>query len=157
VTSLDYLTPAEVARLDLLRPATRAKMIGIADAMTAIGMRVFIGTTMRTVAEQAQAIAAGTTSKGQKLSWHFLGRACDFRRRLPDGSEDLTTGGSEAFWRALQRCAGLFGCRSLAYRKDGAKLLLNGRTWDPGHVEDREGFATLVEAVAAERPDLSIA
>lgn len=148
------LTFGELQRLDALEPDTKRKMSAVISAMEARGFTVYVGQTLRTVAEQQAAQAAGTTSKGQNLSWHFLGRAVDFRRRLPDGTEDQTTGGPDDFWRALYEEAGNAGCRSLAYHPDGTKLLLNGTVWDAGHVENRGGYATLAEAVQAERPEL---
>jgi hypothetical protein len=101
-------------------------------------------------------ISAGTTSKHQKLTWHFLGRAVDFRRRLPIGGKDMSTGGPDDFWRALYQEAIKLGLRSLAYRNDGSKLLLNGNLWDAGHVEDRGDYETLAEAVRAEAPELAV-
>lgn len=122
--------------------------------MISRGFRPYCGQALRTPRQQQAAIAAGTTSKGQKLSWHFLGRAVDFRRRHPDGTEDTTTGGNDDFWRALYLEATNLGLRSLAYHADGTKFLLNGTLWDAGHVEARGDHETLVEAVKAEAPEL---
>lgn len=123
--------------------------------MQARGYDPFIGQVLRTPAQQQVAIAGGTTSKHQTLSWHFLGRAIDFRRRLDNGGEDMSTGGPDDFWRALyDEATKIPGMRSLAYHSDGSKLLLNGTTWDAGHVEYRAPFAELAEAVSAEAPEL---
>lgn len=149
------MTSAELALLDELRPEARPWFEALIRAMQARGYDPFIGTVLRTPAQQRQAIVDGTTSAHQFLSWHFLGRAVDFRRRLPDGTCDTTTSGPDNFWRALAEEAGKIpGMRSLAYHGDGSKVLLNGTTWDAGHVEFRGDYETLTEAVRAEAPEL---
>ena len=125
------------------------------EAMTSRGLEPFIGQCGRTPQQQAQAIQDGTTSAHQTISWHELNRAVDFRARLQDGTEDLTTN-NEAFFQALyQEACKIDGLRSLAYRPAGTKLLLNGVTWDAGHVEYRTPYDTLAEAVQAEHPELA--
>lgn len=147
------LSPAEYARLDTLIPPARAAHDTLISNMIARGLEPFIGQCGRTPAEQAAALAAGTTSAHQVLSWHELGRAVDYRARLADGSEDETTQ-NEPFFRALYIEAVKLGLRSLAYNADGSKLLLNGHLWDAGHVEFRDPYSTLMVAVRAEAPEL---
>ena len=148
------LSPAELARLDTLIPVARTAHDALIAAMTARGLEPFVGQCGRTPAQQQTAIAAGTTSAHQHISWHELGRAVDYRARLSDGSEDETTR-NETFFRALFEEAGkIDGLRSLAYNADGSKILLNGVTWDAGHVELRTPYATLLAAVRAEAPEL---
>lgn len=149
------MTSAELARLDQLIPEARPHFEALIRAMLARGFNPYVGQTLRTLEQQREAIRAGTTSKHQVLSWHFLGRAVDFRRRLPDGSADQTTSGPEDFWRALyEEATKIPGMRSLAYHADGSKILLNGTTWDAGHCEFRWPYAELHEAVLAEAPHL---
>jgi hypothetical protein len=149
------MSSAELARLDQLIPDARPWFEALIRAMNDRGWDPFIGQVLRTPAQQQAAIAAGTTSKHQTLSWHFLGRAVDFRRRLDDGTEDMTTGGDDAFWQALyQEATKIVGMRSLAYHPNGTKMLLNGTLWDCGHVEWRLPWAELSEAVSAEAPEL---
>jgi hypothetical protein len=63
---------------------------------------------------------------------------------------------NEDFFLALyEEAHKIPGLRSLAYHPDGSKLLLNGRTWDAGHVEFRNPYGTLAEAVDAEAPELA--
>lgn len=151
------LSPGELAKLDTLIPAARTVHDALIAAMTARGLEPYIGQCARTAAQQQAAIAAGATSANQHVSWHELGRAVDYRARLADGSEDLTTK-NESFFRALyEEACKIDGMRSLAYNADGSKLLLNGKTWDAGHCEYRLPFGTLAEAVEAENPDLAIA
>jgi hypothetical protein len=149
------LGPGQLQRLDTLISEARQAFDQLIAAMTARGLEPFIGQCGRTPAQQAQAIKDGTTSKNQKISWHELGRAVDFRARVHDGSEDLTTN-NETFFRALyEEATKILGLRSLAYHLDGSKLLINGKTWDAGHVEYRTPYTTLAEAVAAEAPELA--
>jgi hypothetical protein len=148
------LSPAELARLDTLIPDARTAHDTLIAAMTARGLEPFIGQCGRTPAQQQAAIAAGTTSAHQVLSWHELGRAVDYRARLADGTEDQTTR-NEPFFQALSEEAGkIDGMRSLAYNTDGSKLLLNGHLWDAGHCEYRPPYATLIAAVRVEAPEL---
>jgi hypothetical protein len=163
------LTSAELARLDELAPVARPWFEAVIREMQLRGFDPYIGTVWRSPSQQQHAIMAGTTSAHQTLSWHELGtekvkasRAVDFRRRWPNGGMDPTTSGDESFWRALYETAsGIAGMRSLAYEPPPAppwtKLLLNGKTWDAGHVEYRAPFATLLAAVKAESPHLLVA
>lgn len=163
------LTVGELHRLDALESETRRMAYVVIAGMNARGLDPYVGQTGRSVQEQQAAIAAGTTSAHQTLTWHFLLRAVDFRKRLPNGEPDETTH-DEAFFLALCEEAIKAGMRSLAFRVDSAgnvlrdangkpvKIILKtsrGEAWDAGHVENRGGFATLAEAVAAERPDLA--
>lgn len=149
------MTSAELARLDQLRPEARPYFEALNRAMLARGYDPFIGQVHRSRKQQHQAQTDGTTSAAQDISWHELDRAVDYRRRLPDGSCDPTTSGPDDFWRALsEEAAKIPGMRNLAYRPDGSKRLLNGKTWDPGHCEYRGDYATLAAAVSAEAPEL---
>lgn len=120
--------------------------------MAARGFDVYVGQTMRSQAQQAEAQARGTTSVTQSRSWHQLGRAADLRKRNADGTVDESTH-DEAFFRALSEEAQKAGLRSLAFREDGSRLLIHtshGDVWDAGHVEYREPFDTLAQAFFAE-------
>lgn len=151
------MTPKELQRLDQLHPDARPAFDQLIAAMTARGLEPYVGQVYRDPQQQQQAIKDGTTSKHQTISWHELRRAVDFRAKLPDGTEDLTTN-NEPFFRALyEEATKIDGLRSLAYRPDGSKLLLNGKTWDAGHVEYRIPYGTLAEAVQVEAPQLKAA
>jgi hypothetical protein len=146
------MTAGEQARLATLIPEARERVEKLLAAMEARGMPVYVGQTRRTAAQQHDAQARGTTSVKQSVSWHELDRAADLRKRLPDGTPDQTTR-DEAFFLALYEEAKALGLRSLAYQLvDGGlrKLLINGHVWDAGHVEWRQPFATLAEAIVAE-------
>jgi hypothetical protein len=134
------MTDAEKFRLSLLHPAMRARAEGIVARMKKRGFREpYIGSTYRTPAEQLEAVTRGTTGRKQKLSWHLIRRAVDFRDRLPSGRGDPSTR-NELFFLALWEEATMAGCRSLAFVSDRGghpvKLYINnGKLWDAGHVE----------------------
>ncbi len=148
------MTNSEVLRMQQLERVTQAKIWSLIDAMAQRGFDVFIGATRRTPEEVEAARLAGRSSAGQTRSWHELGRAVDCRPRKADGGPNYDTGpASESFWRALQWEANKLGMRCLAYRADGSKLLLdtvNGKRWDPGHVEWRGSYASLKDALQHE-------
>lgn len=164
------MTPAEHARIALLVPPFQARVKAICQRMVERGYpEPYIGQTARSYLEQQAALARGTTSSGQKWSWHFIfmkgqkcydegARAVDFRYRLEHDKPDPTTQ-HEDFFRALYEEATWAGCRSLAYKPDEhglTKLYLNGgRLWDAGHVEYREPYESLAEAVADGIPELA--
>lgn len=153
------MTDAEKFRLSLLTPDLRVRAEGIIQRLIDRGYpEPYVGSTLRTPAEQREAIARGTTGRKQKLSWHLLHRAVDFRYRLATGAPDMTTE-QVPFFLALWEEATAIGCRSLAYVADHAghpvKLYINGgRVWDAGHVEFRKPYKSLLEAVKAEAPHL---
>lgn len=146
------MTAGELARVALLIPECRERVLQVIAAMGARGLAVHVGDTLRTQAQQAAAQARGATSVHQDRSWHQLGRAADLRKCFADGSVDETTH-DEGFFRALWEEARAVGLRSLAFHDDGTKLLIHtthGDVWDAGHVEWRGSFATLADAFAAE-------
>lgn len=153
------MTLAELDRLALLIPETRWRVESVIREMRErYGFSVFVGATARTAAEVEAARVAGRSSASQTRSWHELGRAADLRPRKVTGGPNYDTGpASYPFWRALQDEAERVSMRCLAYRPDGAKLMLktvNGLRWDPGHVEHREPYATLTAALIAERGEI---
>lgn len=165
------MTDIEKFRLSLLYPAFRPRVEYILVRMVQRGWpEPYIGSTLRSEAEQLEALKRGTTGRKQKRSWHFRftnrqtketgARAVDFRYRLPNGEPDPTTK-QEAFFLALFEEAEAMECRSLAYVRDAkgfpVKLYINGgRLWDAGHVEYRHPFKSLSEAIDKEGPQLDI-
>jgi hypothetical protein len=148
------MTQAERDRLDQLTPETKRRVELVMLAMLARGFDVFVGRTLGTAADTARAVATGHASKNMKHDWHELGRAADLRQRAKSGGPSFDQSpASEPFWRALYEEATRVGLRSLAYRTDGSKLLIKttkGSIWDSGHVEHREPYATLADAIKAE-------
>lgn len=164
------MTPGEIERLSKLCPPFQERVKAICQRMVDRGYpRPYIGSTARTPAEQLQALQRGTTGRKQKWSWHFVfqagqkcadvgSRAVDFRYRMAEDKPDPTTQ-HEDFFRALYDEATWAGCRSLAYERDAhgrlkKKYINGGKLWDAGHVEWREPYATLEEAVRDGIPEL---
>lgn len=150
------MTTAELDRMELLIPDARWRVYRVIQNMAERGFDVFVGATGRSLAEVEAARLAGRSSATQTRSWHELGRAADLRPRKATGGPNYDTGSdSYPFWRALQDEAEAVGLRCLAYRPDGAQLLIStvkGKRWDPGHLELRQPHATLAAAIAAEHP-----
>lgn len=153
------MTLAELDRLELLIPEARWRVERLIQAMAAEGWDVYVGRTQGSPAQTAAAVAAGRAGKNMKHDWHELRRAADLRRRKATGGPNFDTSpASEPFWRALYKHATALGLRSLAYRPDGTKFLIEGSKgtfWDPGHVEYRAPYKTLAEAVKAVESALS--
>lgn len=148
------LTPGELARLQRLTAETRELGWLVLEEMARRGFDAYVGSTARSAEETAKAVASGHSSADQKHSWHELRRAIDFRQRKAGGGPNFDQGpASEPFWRALYEVSTALGMRSLGYRPDGSKLIIQGSKgpiWDSGHVEWRQPFRTLAEAFAAE-------
>ena len=163
------MTFAELERLSRLAPPFQVRVRAICARMVERGYpEPFIGDTERSYDEQQRAVARGTSNRKQKWSWHFRfgkgekcadegARAVDFRYRLPGDKRDPTTK-QEDFFLALYHEATWAGCRSIAYERDEhglrKKYINGGRLWDAGHVEYREPYATLEEAVRDGIPEL---
>lgn len=153
------MTDVEKFRLSLLTPDTRARCEDVIQRMIKRGFREpYVGQTLRTLAEQKEAVRRGTTNRTQTLSWHLIKRAVDFRDRLPNGKPDSSTR-NEAFFLALWYEATACGLRCLGYERDAngfpvKKYINGGKLWDAGHCEYRAPFKTLKDAIAAEAPYL---
>jgi hypothetical protein len=142
---------AEEARIARLRPEVAALVRQLRDRLAALGIRLFVGSTRRTAAEQASLVAAGKSAA--TTSWHQLGRAADVYPYDPTtGKPDLAGRHVENF-RALAREAQALGFRSLGFTDTGAKRYIQtakGPIWDAGHIEYRGPYATIAAAAAAE-------
>lgn len=164
------MTVGEIARLSKLCVPFQVRVRSICAKMVERGYpEPYIGSTARTPEEQAEALRRGTTGRQQKWSWHFVfkkgekcsdegARAVDFRYRLAGDKPDTTTQ-HEDFFKALYEEATWAGCRSLAYERDQyglrKKYINGGKLWDAGHVEWREPYATLEEAIRDGIPELA--
>lgn len=154
------MTDVEKFRLSLLVPEMRARCEDVMQRMIKRGFREpYVGQTIRTLTEQREAVARGTTGRKQNLSWHLIKRAVDFRDRMPNGKEGDKTTRNEAFFLALWYEATACGLRCLGYERDAngfpvKKYINNGKVWDAGHCEFRAPYRTLKDAIAAEAPYL---
>jgi hypothetical protein len=121
--------------------------------LAAAGVGVYVGQTLRSSAQEKAAIDSGHTSGSLKVSWHQLGRAVDLYPLDDAGKPDRTGTNLDAI-RAIAMTAEAIGFRQLGFNSDGSKHILHNADgapiWDSGHVEWREPYATIAEAVAAE-------
>lgn len=153
------LTSSEESRLAQLQPEVQDRVRELLSRCRELGVIVYVGQTLRTSAQEAANIAAGKTSANLVYSWHELGRAVDLYPTV-GGAPDYDAVNLEQF-RVLHGEAVMMGFRSLAFNPDGSKHLLTNskgrKIWDGGHVEWREPYATIAEAVSAEGKDYGIA
>lgn len=155
------LTTSEETRVAQLEPTTQAKVRElIARLESEYGIKVHAGQTVRTPAQEKANVEAGKTSASLTHSWHEIARAIDMIPLLPDGSIDWNGSNLENF-RTMHRLAEEIGFRSLAFNSDGTKRLIANskgkKIWDGGHIEWRDPYDTLAQAIAAEGPSYGIA
>lgn len=154
------LTTSEETRLSQLEPTTQAK---VRELLTRLrdedGIIIYVGQTLRTAAAEKANVDAGKTAAGLVYSWHELGRAVDLYPTV-DGAPDYNATDLEQF-RTMHGMAVEMGFRSLAFNADGSKHLITNskgkKIWDGGHIEWREPFATIAEAVATEGSNYGLA
>ncbi len=157
--ALANLTTSEETRLEQLEPETQALVRQLLDQMAAQGIRVFVGSTSRTIAQEKADVAAGKSSKGQTYSWHMIGRAVDLYPINPDTGKPDYQGVRNDLYQTLAAVATGLGFRSLAYNGDGSRHYLQtikGSVWDGGHIEFRGGYSSLLAAIQAEGPAYGI-
>lgn len=152
--SINMLTSTDEARLSQLQPDAQAAFRNLLGVLEADGIRVKVGTTLRTAAAEKSAIETGHTSSTLKVSWHQLGRAADLYPYDPaTGAPDLDGKNTALFWRMHQLAADL-GFRGIAFNADGTRRYITNakgeKIWDGGHLEWRLPYGTIAEAVAAE-------
>src|SRR5262245_2418151 len=154
------LTTTDEARLSQLQPDAQAAARELLAQLAAQGMRVKVGQTLRTPAQEKAAIDAGRSAV-KTHSWHELGRAMDLYPYNPDtGSPDLDGVRIDLF-RQMHDAAAAIGFRGIAFNADGSKRLITNsqgkKIWDGGHLEWRAPFGSIAEAVEAEGADYGIA
>ena len=147
------LTSTEESRVSQLEPVTQEKVRELLAELAGQGIGVYVGQTLRTSAQEKAAIDSGHTSGTLTVSWHQLGRAVDLYPLDADGNPDRTGTNLSAI-QAIANTAESMGFRQLAFNSDGTKRILHNAAgapiWDSGHVEWREPYGTISEAVAAE-------
>jgi hypothetical protein len=147
------LTSSEEDRLLQLEPATQAQVRALLVELTGQGIGVYVGQTLRTSAQEKAAIDSGHTSGSLTVSWHQLGRAVDLYPLDGDGKPDRTGANLDAI-RAIAMTAEAMGFRQLGFNGDGSRRIIHNAAgapiWDSGHVEWREPYGSIAEAVAAE-------
>jgi hypothetical protein len=153
------LTSTDESRLAQLQPDVSDRVRMLIAQLNSEGIRIKVGQTLRTSAQEKAVIEAGKSAV-KTHSWHELGRAVDLYPLDPDsGQPDLDGVHVELFQRMHEVAEGL-GFRSIAFNSDGSKHLIqgkNGPIWDGGHIEWREPYGSIAEAVAAEGAAYGIA
>lgn len=154
------LTTSEETRISQLEPETQRQVrMLITTLATEYGIDVHAGQTLRTSAQEKANVDAGKTAASLKYSWHELGRAIDIYPLL-DGEIDYDAKNLDAY-RKLHEVAVNMGFRSLAFNADGTKHLITNakgkKIWDGGHIEWRDPYDTITQAVAAEGAAYGIA
>lgn len=154
------LTTSDEARLAQLEPGTQQVVRQLIADLAAAGVRVKVGQTLRTSAQEKAAIDAGRSAV-KSHSWHEIGRAVDLYPIDPaTGSADLNGSNVELF-RQMHDAAAALGLRGLAFNDDGSKrYIVNSagkKIWDGGHLEWRQPYGSIAEAVSAEGAAYGIA
>ena len=148
------MSEAESKRLHLLHPEVGPRVIQLFDVCRKNGMRLFLGSTLRTISEQAKLKADGKSTL--KVGWHCLGRAADIYPYVRDKMDNFNpdfNGTDVAAFREMQKEAMAIGFRQIGFNPDWTKhyiMTTKGKVWDAGHVEWRAPYATLADAVKAE-------
>lgn len=153
--ALTLLTSSEASRMEQLQPEVQAKLMELIGALSDQGMRVHVGQTLRTAAQEKANVDAGKTSAGLQYSWHELGRAIDLYPIDPDTGKPDLTGRRVDLFQQMHAMAKSLGWRGIAFLDDGVtkRIIKNSKgkaIWDAGHIEWRSPHATLVAAIAAE-------
>jgi hypothetical protein len=154
---LALLTTSETERMDQLEPETQSKLRDLIFALSAAGIRVRVGQTLRTAAQEKANIAAGLSSADLVHSWHELGRAVDLYPYDPDTGEPDMKGKRVDLFQQMHSIAKAQGWRGIAFQADGVtkRLIKNSKgklIWDGGHIENRGSYASMAQAWAAEGP-----
>jgi hypothetical protein len=163
-TALDMLallTSTEASRVDQLQPEVQTQLLSLIGTLADQGLKVYVGSTRRTAAQEKANVDKGVTSAGLTYSWHELGRAVDLYPVDPDtGKPDLAGKRLDLFIQ-MHAAAKAAGWRGIAFEADGVTrhYLTNSKgkkVWDGGHLEWRAPHATIAAAVAAEGSDYGI-
>jgi len=152
------LTTSEEDKIAALQQETQSKLRDLILALwDQDQLRVFVGQTKRTAAQEKANYEAGKTSAHLTHSWHELGRAVDLYPYNPDTGEPDLKGKRVDLFRVMHNRAKAMGFHGIAFNDDGSqKIIVNAngkKIWDGGHLEDRGSYTTIAQAWAAEAPD----
>ncbi len=146
-------TVVETYRIMGLEPTTKEKYQQLLAYLDGIGIKMFTGSTVRSAAAQAAAVASGHSANS--VSWHESGRAIDAYPIDPATGKPDLAGKRLDLFRQYHKAAVGFGFRSLAFTGDpltGPKRTIQGTKgpiWDGGHIEYRGSFTSPVAALEA--------
>jgi hypothetical protein len=161
IDKLTLITSNETSRMDQLQPEVQAKLLQLIGVLSDQGIRVYVGQTLRTAAQEKANVDNGKTAAGLQYSWHELGRAVDLYPIDPDtGKADLAAKRIDLF-QQMHAAAKTIGWRGIAFEADGVtkKIIKNSKghgVWDGGHLEWRSPHATILAAITAEGSDYGI-
>ena len=153
--AITLLTSSETSRMDKLLPEVGDRLLELIAVLADRGIKVYVGQTLRTAAQERANVEAGKTSAGLRYSWHELGRAVDLYPVDPaTGKADLQGRRVDLFIE-MHKAAKAIGWRGIAFEADGVTKhnLRNAKgrpVWDGGHLEWRAPYATILAAIAAE-------
>lgn len=161
IDALTLLTSSEADRMAKLEPTTREKLGELIEALADAGLRVYVGQTLRTGAQEKANVDAGKTSAGLVYSWHELGRAVDLYPVDPATGKPDYAGRRVDLFQQMHAAAKLLGWRGIAFLEDGItkRTITNSKgkpVWDGGHLEWRAPHATIAAAVSAEGANFGI-
>lgn len=159
--ALALLTSSEADRMSKLAPETREALGVLIEELAGEGLRVFIGQTLRTAAEEKSNVEAGKTAAGLVYSWHQIGRAVDLYPIDPDTNKADYAGRRVDLFAQMHATAKRLGWRGIAFQADGItkRTIINSKgkaVWDGGHLEWRTPHATIAAAVRAEGANYGI-
>lgn len=143
---------AEASAINAMIPPAAEALRTLRDALAQAGIMTRVGSTRRTAAEQAAALASGHSSTSH--SWHLLGRAVDLYPFDPLTGQPDMDGRNDGLFQQMHAIASSLGWTGLAYNADGTRRLLTNaagqKYWDGGHLQWTEGmtFADAQEADA---------
>lgn len=152
IDALRDLTSSEEDRLSNLEYQTQDQVRGLIADLAGQGLAVYVGQTLRSHDEEAAAIDAGRSAV-KSYSWHELGRAVDLYPINPDTGSADKAGKRVDLFQQMHAAAAARGFRGIAFNADGSKRYITtskGKVWDGGHLEWRDPYGSISEAVAAE-------
>lgn len=155
--ALVTLTSSDESRLQQLEPDTQANVRQLIQLLangyqgadgTFTRMDIHVGQTLRTQAQEKQAIDSGHSAI-KTHSWHESGRAADLYPINPDTGRPDLDGVRDDLFFAMQSAAQSLGFQQLAYNADGSRRYINGThgaIWDGGHIEWHGPYSTATQA-----------
>lgn len=146
------VTQTATGRELLLEPETRRRYLRLKAALAARGVRLYTGSTRRTLAQQAAILARGASASS--VSWHNTGRAVDAYPIDPATGKPDLAGRNKSLFRALHEEAAKLGFSGYAYRPypSGPVRLIKtrkGQIWDGGHIHYPGPYETPLAALQA--------
>lgn len=149
---LRVLGQKEAANRAALEPDVRVALDGLRSDLAREGIETYIGSTLRTPAEQAAKEVQGSSTTATN-SWHLVGRAVDLIPIDPATGQPDREGTKLELFKRMHAFAPGWGFRGLAFHPDGTVRYLKrkdgSKFWDGGHLEHPGPYRTVAEAQVA--------